>query len=130
MPRGLGDRLMLRRSLINLIDNAIKYTPVSGTIRIRAAETATAALIEVIDNGPGIVEELRSRIFDRYYRAGGTRSSEVHGTGLGLSIAKWSVEMNGGILIVEPTAGGGSTFRITLPREGATRPQEGRRRTA
>jgi len=129
-PQGLSDRLMLRQSLINLVDNAIKYTPAGGRIVIRVAESATAAAIDVIDNGPGIVDELRGRIFDRYYRAGETRSAEAGGTGLGLSITKWSVEVNGGQLSVEPTSGGGSTFRITLPRTRSSRAQEGRRRTA
>jgi heavy metal sensor kinase len=128
-PSTLSDRVMLRQSLINLVDNAIKYTPSGGSIGIRVSESPAGAIIDVIDNGPGIVEELRGRIFDRYYRAGGPRVMEVSGTGLGLSIAKWSVEAIGGQLTVQPTAGGGSTFRITLPRAKA-RPQETRRRTA
>ena len=129
-PQGLSDRLMLRQSLINLVDNAVKYTPVGGTILIRVTELATTATIDVIDNGPGIVNELRGRIFDRYYRAGETRATETGGTGLGLSITKWSVEVNGGQLSVEPTIGGGSTFRITLARAKAPRHHEARRRTA
>jgi heavy metal sensor kinase len=129
-PSALSDRVMLRQSLINLVDNAIKYTPSGGSIGIRVSESPAAAIVDVIDNGPGIVEELRSRIFDRYYRAGETRMTEIGGTGLGLSIAKWSVEVNGGQLTVQPTAGGGSTFRITLPRAKTARPQETRRRSA
>jgi heavy metal sensor kinase len=127
-PHALSDRLMLRQSLINLVDNAIKYTPAGGTITIHAAESGTTAFIDVVDNGPGIVRELRSRIFDRYDR-GGAAQSEVSGTGLGLSIAKWSIEVNGGQLSVDATDGGGSTFRITLPRAAMDR-QEPRRRTA
>ena len=129
-PQGLSDRLMLRQSLINLVDNAIKYTPVGGRILIRVTELATTATIDVIDNGPGIVNDLRGRIFDRFYRAGETRAAETGGTGLGLSITKWSVEVNGGQLSVEPTSGGGSTFRITLARPKTPRHQETRRRTA
>jgi signal transduction histidine kinase len=127
-PQAMSDRLMIRQSLINLVDNAIKYTPNGGTIRIRVAESPTLGIIEVVDNGPGIREEQRGRIFDRYYRAGG-RTVDVTGTGLGLSIAKWSIEANGGQLSVEETAGGGCTFRITLPR-AKSRSQETRRRTA
>jgi heavy metal sensor kinase len=127
---GLSDRLMLRQSLINLVDNAIKYTPVGGRILIRVTELAATSTIDVIDNGPGIVDELRGRIFDRYYRAGELRATATGGTGLGLSITKWSVEVNGGQLSVEPTRGGGSTFRITLARAKTPRHQEVRRRTA
>jgi signal transduction histidine kinase len=123
---GLSDRLILRQSLINLVDNAIKYTPAGGTIRIRLTESPAAAQIEVIDNGPGIPEEIRSRIFERHYRADGLPSADVGGSGLGLSIAKWSVEVNGGQLSVVPAIGGGSTFRITLPRSSVARPQESR----
>jgi heavy metal sensor kinase len=129
-PRGLCDRLMLRQSLINLVDNAIKYTPPGGRILLRAIDSPTAATLEIIDNGPGIVEDLRGRIFDRYYRAGEMHTAEVGGTGLGLSIAKWSIEVNGGHLTVDATEGGGTTFRIVLPRAGAGRGMIGGRRTA
>jgi signal transduction histidine kinase len=121
---------MLRQSLINLVDNAIKYTPAGGTIRIRVAESATAAQIEVIDNGPGIPGNLRDRIFDRHYRGDGLRPADVGGSGLGLSIAKWSVEVNGGRLTVDPTVGRGSTFRITLPRPTLACPQKSSERRA
>jgi len=123
-PQGLSDRLMLRQSLINLVDNAIKYTPSGGMIRIRLTQSATAAQIDVIDNGPGIPEKLRGLIFDRHYRADSLGSTGVGGSGLGLSIARWSVEVSGGHLSVEPTIGGGSTFRITLPRSAVARPHE------
>jgi heavy metal sensor kinase len=129
-PRGVCDRLMLRQSLINLVDNAIKYTPSGGRIRLRAVDSPTAAMLEIADNGPGIVEELRGRIFDRYYRAGGPLASEAGGAGLGLSITKWSIEVNGGDLTVDATEGGGSTFRISLPRADAGRQVGSRRRTA
>jgi heavy metal sensor kinase len=129
-PRGVCDPLMLRQSLINLVDNAIKYTPAGGRIRVRAVESPAAATLEIIDNGPGIVEELRGRIFDRYYRAAGPHASEPGGTGLGLSLAKWSVEVNGGHLSVDATKGGGSTFRIALPRADVGRAAGSRRRTA
>ncbi|OFV93691.1 MAG: hypothetical protein A3G76_00245 [Acidobacteria bacterium RIFCSPLOWO2_12_FULL_65_11] len=126
--RGMGDRLVLRQSLINLVDNAIKYSPIGGDIRLRALESQTAAMIDVIDTGPGIPPELRVRVFDRYDRGGQSLSGEIGGTGLGLSISKWAIEVNGGHLTLEPTTGGGSTFRIALPRAGAARSPEGRRR--
>jgi heavy metal sensor kinase len=115
-PRGVGDRLVLRQSLINLVDNAIKYTPAGGEIRIHVADTPSGPSIDVIDTGPGIIPEVRTRIFDRYDRGGNQRSDDIGGSGLGLAIAKWAVEVNGGQLSLENTHGTGSTFRITLPR--------------
>ena len=124
-PRGFDDRLVLRQAVINLVDNAIKYTPGGGTIQIRVSESPGRAILEVSDTGPGIPPELSTRIFDRFYRAG-RPPSEVGGAGLGLSIAKWAVEINGGQLSLEHTGGAGSLFRIALPSSGVARPQESR----
>jgi signal transduction histidine kinase len=132
LPRGLGDRLVLRQSLINLVDNAIKYSPAGGTILVRAADGPAAVTLDVIDSGPGIAPELRHRIFDRYNHEGRTESGDLPGTGLGLSISKWALQMNGGRLTLEPPATPdtpGSTFRITLPRAPAPRGQSARRRS-
>lgn len=118
-PRGLGDRLVLRQSLVNLVDNAIKYTPIGGRIQIRVADTASGPSIAVSDSGPGIAPEVRTRIFDRYERGAASRPDEIGGSGLGLAIAKWAVEVNGGQLHLENSTAG-STFRITLPRPLAT----------
>lgn len=127
-PFGLGDRVVLRQSLMNLIDNAIKYSPAGGQIRLRVWESPLSAVLDVIDDGPGIAPDVRARIFDRFYRAGSSRTSElVAGAGLGLSIAKWTVEANGGQLSLESTSGGGSTFRIAVPRAQTARPVESRR---
>jgi signal transduction histidine kinase len=114
-PRCLGDRVMLRQALINLVDNAIKYSPVGGQILIRAWERPGAAILDVSDNGPGIDAESPSMIFDRYYREHRVASGEVAGAGLGLSIAKWAIEVNGGELTLERGNGTGCTFRMTLP---------------
>ena len=111
-PRARGDRMVLRQAVINLVDNAIKFTPVGGRVRIRVRETAGEALLEVIDSGPGIGAEARGRIFDRFYRAPGRAA----GTGLGLSIARGAVEANGGHLTLDASDDNGSTFRIALPR--------------
>jgi two-component system OmpR family sensor kinase len=119
----------LRQALINLVDNAIKYSPVGGQIRIRVADAPTVATIDVIDTGPGIPPELGTRLFDRYNRAGRTRAGEIGGAGLGLSISKWAVEVNGGRLTLEPTDGPGSTFRIALPRATPARLQDTRRKS-
>src|SRR5437867_5776111 len=116
-PRCNGDPLVLRQALLNLVDNAIKYSPVGGQITIRVAQPPTGATIDVCDTGPGIPAELQSRIFDRFYRVDKSRSRENGGTGLGLSIAKWAVEVNGGRLTLEKANEAGSTFRITLPQD-------------
>jgi len=132
VPRGVGDRLVVRQSLINLVDNAIKYSPVGGQIRLRATEGLDAVMIDVIDSGPGVPPELQTRIFDRYNREGRTPLGDIAGAGLGLSISKWAVEMNGGHLTLEPSAGpggSGSTFRITLPRAARVKGREGRRKS-
>ena len=115
-PSWIGDRVVLRQALLNLVDNAIKYTPAGGSIEIRVAQAADGTTIEVSDTGPGIPVELQSRIFDRFYRVDRARSRENGGTGLGLAIAKWAVEVNGGYLTVESAGGAGSKFRITLPQ--------------
>jgi heavy metal sensor kinase len=111
-----ADRTALRQAIINLLDNATKYTAtggyVSATVR---AEKPAAVTIEISDTGPGIPEDHRDKIFDRFYRIDPGRSSETGGAGLGLSIARWAVEVNRGRLQFEPRPGGGSTFRITMP---------------
>ena len=115
VPRWAGDRMVLRQAMLNLVDNAIKYTPAGGVIEIAVAQTPAGTIIDVIDSGPGIPAELQSRIFDRFYRVDKARSRENGGTGLGLAIAKWAVEVNGGRLTLESTDIG-SCFRITLPQ--------------
>jgi heavy metal sensor kinase len=118
-PRWIGDRVVLRQALLNLVDNAIKYTPAGGSIEIHVTQTAEGTTIEVSDTGPGIPAELQSRIFDRFYRVDRARSRENGGTGLGLAIAKWAVEVNGGQLTLASATGAGSRFRITLPQTEA-----------
>ena len=116
-PSWVGDRMVLRQALLNLVDNAIKYSPDGARITIRVDESSDDAILEVSDTGPGIPQELQPRIFDRFYRVDESRSRNNGGTGLGLSIAKWAVEVNGGRLTLESKNGGGTTFRITLPRK-------------
>src|SRR5437870_742179 len=91
VPRWIGDRMVLRQALLNLLDNAIKYTPVGGAINVHVKQAQAGINIDVIDSGPGIPQELRSRIFDRFYRVDKARSRENGGTGLGLAISKWAV---------------------------------------
>jgi heavy metal sensor kinase len=108
-----ADRLVLRQALINLVDNAIKFTPASGHVRICIDQTPKDALVEVIDSGPGISDDARERIFDRFYRANDANGS---GTGLGLSLAKGAVEALGGHLTLTATGATGTAFRISIPR--------------
>jgi len=108
-----ADRQVLRQALISLVDNAIKFTPPSGQVRIRITQTLQDAVVEVIDTGPGISGEARERIFDRFYRANDANGS---GTGLGLSLAKGAVEALGGHLTLADTGAGGTAFRISIPR--------------
>jgi len=114
-PRGLGDRLMVRQALINLVDNAIKFAPAGTAIVIRVVESAGDATVDVIDRGPGVPTAAREHIFDRFFRAS-SAPADVAGTGLGLSIAKSAVETSGGALTLEQSDEHGSTFRIRLPR--------------
>jgi heavy metal sensor kinase len=116
VPPWQGDRLVLRQALINLVDNAIKYTQPGGQIVVRLRLMDKKIAIDVIDNGPGIPEELRGRVFDRFYRVDKSRSRDHGGTGLGLAIAKSAVEVQGGTLSLERSSGApGCVFRITLP---------------
>ncbi len=110
------DGLILRQALINLIDNAIKYSPPGSVIRIDVLrDESGAAVMAVSDQGPGIPEADRARVFERFYRIDEARSREGGGAGLGLSIALWAVQAHGGRIDVQSHEGAGSTFRIVLP---------------
>jgi heavy metal sensor kinase len=113
-PRCFGDRLVLRHALINLLDNAIKYTPERGQILVRACAGDEVVTIDVCDTGTGVPVEFRAQLFDRYSRA--HRSSpDSRGAGLGLAIARSAVEACGGQLSLENSRDAGSVFRMTLP---------------
>jgi len=110
------DPAILRLGLINVLDNAIKYTPSKGAIRVGVRATfSEEAAIEVQDAGPGISAAHHRRIFERFYRVEQGRSRESGGTGLGLATARWAVEVNGGRIELESEEGKGSLFRIVLP---------------
>ena len=107
---------MLRQALLNLLDNAIKYSPEKSEIVIQVTGADDrAAVIEVIDQGPGIAAEHREKIFTRFYRVDKGRSRQMGGSGLGLAIAKWAVQAMGGTIQVESKTGQGSSFKIVLP---------------
>lgn len=112
----LGNQDRLRQLVTNLVENAIRYTPAGGHIRVRvlASDGATARL-EVADDGIGIPPEHLPRVFDRFYRVDPARSRATGGTGLGLAIVKHVVDVHGGSVTAESTLGVGSTFIVTLP---------------
>jgi len=110
------DRLILRQALVNLIDNAIKYSPAGAEIVVRVQSGKdNQPMMEVVDQGPGVRPEHQSKIFDRFYRVDRARAREWGGAGLGLAIARWAVEVNGGQLTLQSVDGQGSTFRVALP---------------
>jgi signal transduction histidine kinase len=112
-----GDPAMLRQALLNLLDNAIRYTPVGGRVGLALrSDTHGNHIVEVEDDGPGISSEHRDRIFDRFYRAQNGFGSTSHGTGLGLAIARSAVEAAGGRLEYETPDHGGSRFRVIFPK--------------
>jgi len=113
------DRVVLRQALIDLVDNAIKYSPEGGQVRVAVRDQSQGPTLTVIDTEPGIEREHHDRIFARFYRVDKACSREWGGTGLGLAIARWTVEVHGGRIELESQQGGGSTFRITL---SATQP--------
>ena len=112
LPMINADRELLQRALVNLLSNAIKYTPIGGTITLRAAPVGDQLVIDVVDNGQGIPADALPRLFERFYRVPGT---DAEGTGLGLSIVKSIVEKHNGSIHVISTPGVGSTFTISLP---------------
>jgi len=113
-----ADRSHLEQILINLLDNAIKYTPEGGRVTISAIEGDSKDIQFLIeDNGIGIPKEDLSRVFERFYRVDKGRSKEMGGTGLGLSIVKHLVQAHGGRVWVESQPGKGSVFYFTLPKQ-------------
>ncbi|MFW6198385.1 MAG: sensor histidine kinase, partial [Acidobacteriota bacterium] len=105
----------LVRVLVNLLDNAIRYTDPPGLVRVRLLEEDGTGVLEVEDSGVGIPRDHLPRIFERFYRVDPARSKERGGTGLGLSIVKNLVESMGGTVAVESRVGRGSRFIVRLP---------------
>ncbi|EOD1913332.1 two-component system histidine kinase PnpS [Listeria monocytogenes] len=111
------DRDKLQQIGINLLSNAINYTPVDGKVEVKLIEQEAEVIIEVTDNGIGIPAKDIDRVFERFYRVDKARSRHSGGTGLGLSIVKHLVENCGGRIEVESQEEVGSTFRVTLPKK-------------
>jgi len=110
-----GDKVRLRQLLLNLIDNAIKYTPEEGTVSLSLEKQNGYAQLIVQDTGIGIPQQEIPKIFDRFYRVDKARTRELGGSGLGLSITKWIAELHKGYIEVESEVNKGSKFRVMLP---------------
>ncbi|MBD3426815.1 MAG: HAMP domain-containing protein [Candidatus Omnitrophica bacterium] len=116
LPEIMADDMRISQVMLNLVDNAIKYSEEGGSVEIRASREEGLVKISVFDNGIGIPERDLPRIFERFYRVDKARSRELGGTGLGLSIVKHIIQDHGGDVWVESTPGKGSTFFFTVPR--------------
>ena len=110
-----GDRARLKQVAVNLLDNAIKYTPEGGAIQVRTAARQNRAVLEVIDNGIGIPTEALPHLFERFYRVDKARSRQFGGAGLGLSIVKSICAAHSGRVEVQSREGQGSRFSVELP---------------
>jgi two-component system phosphate regulon sensor histidine kinase PhoR len=118
-----ADEGALAQVFDNLIDNAVKYTPEGGRVALRLSDAASRFAVDVTDDGLGIAEKDKERIFERFYRADRARSREVGGTGLGLAIVKHIVLLHRGTVHVASELGAGSTFTVYLPRAGPPEPE-------
>lgn len=113
--RVMGDSDRLKQLFLNLLENAVKYTPAGGEVQLSLSKKAGWAQLEIVDNGIGIPAENLPHIFDRFYRVDKARTRAQGGSGLGLSIAKWIAQAHGGAIRVTSTVGEGTTFTVTLP---------------
>jgi signal transduction histidine kinase len=118
LPEGLplieGDPIRLRQMIGNLLENAIKYTPEEGTVRLSAEAEEDQVILRIADSGPGIPPADQPYLFDKFFRGSNIEDS-TPGTGLGLSIVKSIVDHHDGRIWVDSTLGEGSTFTVVLP---------------
>jgi two-component system OmpR family sensor kinase len=120
----IGDRERLRQILLNLADNAIKYTPAGGTVTLALEKSGGWVKVSVSDTGIGISADDQAFVFDRFYRTDKARSREVGGSGLGLSIAQWLAYAHQGKVTVSSQAQNGSTFTLWLPAAPVSEPSK------
>jgi two-component system sensor histidine kinase KdpD len=109
------DSVLIEQALVNLLENAIKYSPAGTPIELSASNTEDAVTIEIADRGPGIPVGMEEKIFDKFYRAS---PNSMTGVGLGLTICKGIVEAHGGHIMAKNRPGGGALFSFTLPLDG------------
>jgi signal transduction histidine kinase len=113
-----GDEDLIRRLIINVIDNALRYSPEGGAVRIALDRAGDAYSVSVSDQGPGIPAEVGARIFERFYRVDAARARDGvndGGAGLGLALARWIAHVHDGEIRLATSSRLGSTFVITLP---------------
>ena len=113
------DRSRIRQLLLNLVENAVKYTPRGGSVQVRLGQEDGRVTVTVADSGIGIAPGDLPHVFDRFWRAdtARTRTGERPGTGLGLAICKWIAEAHGGSIAVSSRPGRGTTFVVSLPAQ-------------
>lgn len=117
----LGDQTRLTQLVINLVDNALKYTPEGGSVYVNVAVDAGQAVLQVRDTGVGIAAEHLPHLFERFYRVDAARSRDEGGAGLGLAIAEWIVRAHHGAITAASALGGGTTFTVRLPLNQSAR---------
>ena len=110
-----GNERLLQRAVFNLLENAVKYSPMGGTVHVSGRKTDSIFRIEVTDQGSGIPEEYRQRIFEPFFRVDDARSRQQGGTGLGLALVRAVAEAHGSAIHVEENSMGGSSFVLELP---------------
>jgi signal transduction histidine kinase len=120
-PTVMGDRDKLQAVLVNLVGNAIKYTPNGGEVTVSCRNDDQWLYIEVADNGPGIPSEEQERVFEKFFRGSNALDSSEPGNGLGLAFAREVARMHGGDISLESTVGSGSVFTLHLPISGESR---------
>ena len=114
-----GDEELMRRMIVNLLDNAVRHAPEGSTVRVELDETSGGYAIAVKDQGPGIPVEIRPHIFERFVRGDPSRRATPHdGAGLGLALARWIANAHGGDVVLARSSPAGSTFVISLPVRG------------
>lgn len=111
----LADQTRLTQLLVNLLDNAVKYTPAGGTVTVATGRDADEAVVRVADTGIGVAAEHLPHLLDRFYRADAARARAAGGAGLGLAICRWIAEAHGGRIGIESTLGRGTTVTVRLP---------------
>ena len=116
LPPVLGDGDLLGLALVNLVENAVKYTPAGGAVEVRAREEGAGVLIEVADTGPGIAPEDLPHVFEELYRS--ARTLAVPGSGLGLPLVRAVVEAHGGTVVADSAPGRGLAVHVRLPTAG------------
>lgn len=117
----LADRAILRQAFLNILGNAIKYSPSSSSIAVQAQKDLSLSVtVRISDQGPGIPTAEQQKIFDRFYRTDEGRSTGNGGYGLGLSITKWAVDVHHGRISIDPSYAGGACFCVQLPLRRAT----------